>query len=44
MKKIKTVTKCAESIRKTWSFNPATRVVKSKKQYNRADKSWKKDF
>lgn len=32
--------------RRTWSheINPVTRVIQSKKGYNRKDKSWKKDF
>jgi hypothetical protein len=30
--------------RKTWGFNPVTRVKQSKKRYNRKNKSWKKDL
>jgi hypothetical protein len=30
--------------RKTWGFNPTTRVKPSKKRYSRKNKSWKKAY
>ena len=42
MKKLPTNYEIMASIRKTWgNVKPATKVFKSKKTYNRADKSWK---
>lgn len=35
----------AMNTRRTWgNVKPATKVFKSKKQYDRKDKSWKNDF
>ncbi len=31
-------------VRRTWDMNPGTRTFKSKRDYNRKDKSWKRDF
>ena len=31
-------------VRRTWDMNPGTRTFKSKRDYNRKDKSWKQDF
>lgn len=31
-----------QQTRKNWLIKPATKVFKSKKTYNRKDKSWKK--
>ncbi len=30
--------------RRFWPINPVTKVVKSKKDYKRTDKRWKKDI
>ena len=36
----------ARSVRKTWAFRPTTRVVESKKAYNRKkeNRNWKRDI
>lgn len=36
----------ARSVRKTWAFRPTTRVVESKKAYNRKkeNRNWKRDL
>lgn len=45
MKKTITYLEIQQSVRKTWgNVNPATKAFKSKKAYNRKDKSWKSDF
>ena len=46
MNKSFTITIKTPKIRKMWSkdVNPVTRIFKSKKDYNRKDKSWKNDF
>ena len=36
--------KDARMTRITYSFNPVTRIVKSKKTYTRKNKSWKKEI
>jgi hypothetical protein len=42
---VKSANEIAISIRRNWGeLNPCTRVYKSKKHYNRKDKSWKKEY
>ena len=42
MKHRSTTAEIYQSIRRSWGeLNPATRAFKSKKAYNRKDKSWK---
>lgn len=43
--KVTSANEIALSVRRDWgNVNPCQRVFKSKKAYNRKDKSWKKDF
>lgn len=47
MKQLKNINEVALfSVRHTWSHevNPVTKVFKSKKSYNRKDKSWQKEY
>ena len=42
---MKSVNEAALTIRRTWGeLKPVSRPFKSKKDYNRKDKSWKKDY
>lgn len=40
----KSSTEYALKVRKKWDFNPAPKAFKSIRDYNRKDKSWKKDI
>lgn len=41
MKKVKSVNEVAHDMRRTWGLmKPVTKVFKSKKAYNRNDKTW----
>lgn len=39
--KVKSRNEIALKVRREWGFNPCTKIVQSKKAYNRRDKSWK---
>ena len=45
MKKLPSINEIAMNSRRTWGeFKPIQKTFKTKKDYNRKDKSWKKDF
>ena len=43
MRKKNKIADPTRATRRTWGFNPATRVKASKKNYSRKDKSWGKE-